>query len=63
MTQPNLSKRQARWVEMLAEFEFEVVHRPGKSNVVVDALSRLHAVECLAASKGHHGEDLFNGLE
>ena len=44
MTQPNLSKRQARWVEQLAEFNFEIVHRPGKSNVVVDALSRLGTV-------------------
>ena len=63
MTQPNLSKRQARWVEMLAEFDFEVVHRPGKSNVVADALSRLNAVQCGAASRGHHREDLFKGLE
>ena len=36
MTQPNLSKRQARWVEMVAEFDFEVVHRPEKSNVVAE---------------------------
>ena len=63
MTQPNLSKRQARWVEMLAEFDFEVVHRPGKSNVVADALSRLNAMKCGAASGGHHREDLFKGLE
>ena len=63
MTQPNLSKRQARWVEMLAEFDFEVVHRPGKSKVVADALSRLNAVQCGAASRGHHMEDLFKGLE
>ena len=63
MTQPNVSKRQAWWVEMLAEFEFEVVHRPGKSNVVADALSKLQVVECLVASKGHHREDLFKGLD
>ena len=63
MTQPNLSKRQARWVEMLAEFDFEVVHRPDKSNVVADALSRLTAIECGTASRGHHREDLFKGLE
>ena len=46
MTQPKLSKRQVRWVEMLAKFNFEVVHRPRKSNVVADALSRLNAVQC-----------------
>ena len=63
MTQPNLSKRQAQWVERLAESDFEVVHKPGKSNVVADALSKLHAVQCGAASRGHHGKDLFKGLE
>ena len=63
MTQPNLSKRQARWVEMLAEFDFEVVHRLGKSNVVADTLSKLNTVECGITSKGHHREDLFKGLE
>ena len=62
MTQPNLSKRQARWVEQLAEFKFEIVHRPGKSNVVADALSRLGTVQVGAASKGHHNEDLLRGL-
>ena len=48
---------------MLAEFDFEVVHRPRKSNVVADALSKLNAVECGAASRGHHRENLFKGLE
>ena len=44
-TQPQLSRRQARWLEFLAEFDFEIVHRPGKSNVVADALSRLNTLE------------------
>ena len=35
---------------MLAEFDFEVVHRPRKSNVVADALSRLNAMQIGAAS-------------
>ena len=48
---------------MLAEFDFEVVHRPRKSNMVADALPRLNAVQCGAASRGHHWEGLFKGLE
>ena len=39
-TQPNLSRRQARWVEYLQRFSFKWVYRPGKSNAAADALSR-----------------------
>lgn len=40
-TQPMLSQRQARWQEILSQFEpFEIVYKPGKQNVVADALSR-----------------------
>jgi hypothetical protein len=39
-TQPHLSERQARWMGQLAEFDYTIVHRPGKTNVVADALSR-----------------------
>ena len=39
-TQHNLSRRQARWLETLQSFDFEVRYRPGKTNVVADALSR-----------------------
>ena len=62
-TQPTLSRRQARWVEFLAEFDFDVEYRPGKGNVVADALSRLNVADCGTASKVYHREDLFRGLE
>lgn len=39
-TQPELNKLQARWVEKLAEFDFELHYKPGRTNVVADALSR-----------------------
>ena len=62
-TQPTLSRRQARWAEFIAEFDFEIVYRPGKSNVVADALSRLNVVDCGISSRVYHREDLFRGLE
>ena len=65
-TQPQLSRRQARWLEFLAEFDFEIVHRPGKSNVVADALSRLNNMEVQelgTVKKGIKREDLFRGLK
>jgi hypothetical protein len=39
-TQPHLSDRQTRWMGELAEYHYHIVHRPGKTNVVADALSR-----------------------
>ncbi len=40
-TQPHLDpRRQARWMEELQEYEFELTHIPGTQNVVADALSR-----------------------
>jgi hypothetical protein len=35
-----LTRRQARWVEHLAEFNFKVVYRPGDNNTKADVLSR-----------------------
>ena len=39
ITQPTLSRRQARWSEYLQRYNFAWVHRPGKHNVA-DPLSR-----------------------
>jgi len=39
-TQPMLTRRQARWMELLAGYDFEVKHVPGKLNTPADALSR-----------------------
>jgi len=39
-TQPNLSRRQVRWVQYLSRFTFNWVYKPGATNKVADALSR-----------------------
>jgi hypothetical protein len=41
--QKDLSGRQARWMEKISEFDFEVVYVPGVENVLADALSRMYS--------------------
>jgi hypothetical protein len=43
LNQKNLSGRQARWLEKISSFDFEVVYIPENKNVLVDALSRLYS--------------------
>ena len=38
--QPSLSKRQARWNELLQSQDYDIIYRPGKMNQAADALSR-----------------------
>ena len=39
-TQKELSGRQVRWAEVMAQFDLTIEYRPGKDNKVADALSR-----------------------
>ena len=43
LNQKNLSGRQARWLEKISSFTFEVVYIAGSENVVADALSRMYS--------------------
>uniref|UniRef100_H3G664 Reverse transcriptase RNase H-like domain-containing protein n=1 Tax=Phytophthora ramorum TaxID=164328 RepID=H3G664_PHYRM len=37
---PRISQRMARWLSFFAEYNFQVEYKPGRLNVVADALSR-----------------------
>jgi hypothetical protein len=49
--QPKLNVRQARWMDFLSEFDFEIKHMKGKENRVVDAPSRSIKLVNLAVVK------------
>ena len=60
-----LNARQARWLEFLCEFDFEIKHIKGKENKVVDALSRkvheIH-VETLSIWKSDLRQQIVNHI-
>eukprot|EP00253_Pinus_taeda_P006607 PITA_06607 len=53
LSQPTLNARQARWVDFLGNFDFEIKHLKGKENRVADALSRkVHWIYEIGISQG-----------
>ena len=42
LSQTNLPYRQTRWGMFLQFYDFDLIHRPGKDNVLADALSRIY---------------------
>ncbi|KAE8681498.1 Detected protein of unknown function [Hibiscus syriacus] len=62
-TQKKLSPKQARWKDFLAEFDYILEYKPGKANVVADALSRTAELVAISLAKGTVLERIKEGLE
>lgn len=43
--------RQARWVDFLQEFDFDIKHQPGKKNIVADSFSRFTVLNAMIMSQ------------
>ena len=46
-TKKDLIQREARWIDLLADFDFSITHRPGRENLA-DSLSRRPDLEAFA---------------
>ena len=53
MDQQNLNMRQRRWLDVLKDYDSEILYHPGKANVVVDTLSRYQVGEPLRGMCKH----------
>ena len=65
-TQQHLSRRQARWSELISSYKFDFLYRPGKTNLA-DSLSRqpvgpAPVVELNALRKVHRGQAALTSL-
>jgi hypothetical protein len=49
--QPKLSSKQVRWQDTLALFNVDIRHKPGKENLVPDALSHKHQLKVVYAGE------------
>nr|GFB40470.1 putative reverse transcriptase domain-containing protein [Tanacetum cinerariifolium] len=47
LDQKELNMRQRRWLELLSDYDCEILYHPGKANVVTDALSRKERIKPL----------------
>ncbi|KAG2898936.1 hypothetical protein PC129_g7662 [Phytophthora cactorum] len=61
MTSKDLAGKLYRWALQLQELDFEIVHRPGGSNVVADALSKAPVKTSGAGDEGQILDDEIRG--
>ncbi|GKB86209.1 putative reverse transcriptase domain-containing protein [Tanacetum coccineum] len=47
LDQKELNMRQRRWLELLSDYDYDILYHPGKTNVVTDVLSRKERIEPL----------------
>jgi RNase H-like domain found in reverse transcriptase len=62
-TQPRLNQRQIRWMEEIADYDCEILYKPGKENVVADALSRIHINALALVTSRQVLNEIYNGYK
>lgn len=62
-TQNTLTRRQARWMELMQEYDYEILYQPGKQNVVADTLSRRPDLHTCAIATVSVASDLLDRIK
>ena len=55
-TQWDLSRRQARWMEFMSQYDTKIVYMQGEDNTVANALSQVMAQDAATSAKSMVGE-------
>ena len=63
LSQPNISERHIKWATFLQGFHFQIIYKPRKENIVVDALSRRPIVQNISIAFHSDLELLKNDYE
>ncbi|GJZ07016.1 putative reverse transcriptase domain-containing protein [Tanacetum coccineum] len=52
LDQKELNMRQRHWLELLADYDYEIRYHPGKANVIADALSQKERIKPIRSALG-----------
>ncbi|GJZ63662.1 putative reverse transcriptase domain-containing protein [Tanacetum coccineum] len=55
LNQKELNLRQRRWIELLSDYDCEILYHPGKANVLADALTQKEAIKKKYVNKENLG--------
>ncbi|XP_055809542.1 uncharacterized protein LOC129879849 [Solanum dulcamara] len=62
-SQKKLTPKQVRWQDFLAEFDYELEYKPGKGNIMADALSRKFELDAITTARCDIQDAIKDGLQ
>ncbi|XP_075096551.1 putative mitochondrial protein AtMg00860 [Nicotiana tabacum] len=63
ITLKKITPKQARWQDFLAEFDYALEYKPGKGNIVADALSRKADLAAITSARWDIWETIKEGMQ
>ena len=62
-SQKKITPKQARWQDFLAEFDYNLEYKPGRGNVVADALSRKTDLAAISSVRSEFQGAIKDGMQ